>query len=313
MAATVYKRLHNASIGGGSAAGIGSSLLSSVSSGSSPSGSAAAGGAGASPMLGHSQLTRSLERILEEAHFSGELILTNRKLKDFPKMGAKYSLEDTVIAGEWIQGAPGRGKSRILCGSFLLFAAKINNLQQPVACCAALSLSPSHTLSLFFFLLTSLSSSHAPYALHVFRSLPPPCFSCLPKDNNYCSCFFIIIFLFFFLLFRVLHYFIFLLGFPSAPFQVQPTFVFVVLPKMQSDTNTHTHRHIHVYSYTLSGTLLVTHPPTDNHPDEEENHLFSQTPRIDFQLRPVQLSFFSFPFPFSFTFTICHRTEELST
>lgn len=194
MAATVYKRLHNASIGGGSAAGIGSSLLSSVSSGSSPSGSAAAGGAGASPMLGHSQLTRSLERILEEAHFSGELILTNRKLKDFPKMGAKYSLEDTVIAGEWIQGAPGRGKSRILCGSFLLFAAKINNLQQPVACCAALSLSPLHSLSLFFFLLTSLSSSHAPYALHVFRSLPPPCFSCLPKDNNYCSCFFIIIF-----------------------------------------------------------------------------------------------------------------------
>lgn len=100
MAATVYKRLHNASIGGGSSAGIGSSLLTSVSSSSSPSASGAVGGAGASPMLGHSQLTRSLERILEEAHFSGELILTNRKLKDFPKMGAKYSLEDTVIAGE---------------------------------------------------------------------------------------------------------------------------------------------------------------------------------------------------------------------
>lgn len=105
MAATVYKRLHNASIGGGvlasgssgsgSAVGGGSgSLLTSTSSGSTGT------AAGASPMLGHSQLTRSLERILEEAHFSGELILTNRKLKDFPKMGAKYSLEDTVIAGE---------------------------------------------------------------------------------------------------------------------------------------------------------------------------------------------------------------------
>lgn len=56
---------------------------------------------GSSPMLGHSQLTRSLERILEEAHFSGELILTNRKLKDFPKMGTKFSLTDTVIAGEF--------------------------------------------------------------------------------------------------------------------------------------------------------------------------------------------------------------------
>lgn len=46
------------------------------------------------------QLARSLERILEEAHYSGELILTNRKLKDFPKTGTKYNLNDTVIAGK---------------------------------------------------------------------------------------------------------------------------------------------------------------------------------------------------------------------
>ncbi|KAK2576867.1 hypothetical protein KPH14_005495 [Odynerus spinipes] len=55
-------------------------------------------------MSGHiqKQLTRSLERILEEAHLSGELKLSGRKLKDFPKVGkpgaAKYNLQDTVIA-----------------------------------------------------------------------------------------------------------------------------------------------------------------------------------------------------------------------
>lgn len=91
MAATVYKRLHSASIGGGG--GVVSSLIASTTSPGTMGGS--------SPMLGHSQLTRSLERILEEAHFSGELILTNRKLKDFPKTGTKYSLTDTVIAGAY--------------------------------------------------------------------------------------------------------------------------------------------------------------------------------------------------------------------
>lgn len=45
------------------------------------------------------QLTRSLERILEEANQSGELKLSNRKLKDFPKANEKYNLSDTVIAG----------------------------------------------------------------------------------------------------------------------------------------------------------------------------------------------------------------------
>lgn len=55
-------------------------------------------------MSGHiqKQLTRSLERILEEAHLSGELKLSGRKLKDFPKVGktgsSKYNLQDTVIA-----------------------------------------------------------------------------------------------------------------------------------------------------------------------------------------------------------------------
>lgn len=59
-----------------------------------------------SNMNGHiqKQLTRSLERILEEAHLSGELKLSGRKLKDFPKVvktGAQYNLCDTVIAGKY--------------------------------------------------------------------------------------------------------------------------------------------------------------------------------------------------------------------
>uniref|UniRef100_A0A182NP02 Uncharacterized protein n=1 Tax=Anopheles dirus TaxID=7168 RepID=A0A182NP02_9DIPT len=45
-----------------------------------------------------SQLTRALERILEDAHLSGELKLSGRKLKDFPKAAGKYNLSDTVIA-----------------------------------------------------------------------------------------------------------------------------------------------------------------------------------------------------------------------
>lgn len=44
------------------------------------------------------QLTRSLERILEEAQQSGELKLSGRKLKDFPNSN-KYNLDDTVTAG----------------------------------------------------------------------------------------------------------------------------------------------------------------------------------------------------------------------
>ncbi|XP_017044874.1 leucine-rich repeat and calponin homology domain-containing protein isoform X1 [Drosophila ficusphila] len=102
MAATVYQRLHSVAVGVGSAAGsaVGSGSASCPGSGS---GSASGTGSGSgnpssSALLSHSQLTRSLERILEEAHFSGELILTNRKLKDFPRTGAKYSLTDTVIA-----------------------------------------------------------------------------------------------------------------------------------------------------------------------------------------------------------------------
>ncbi|XP_060519079.1 leucine-rich repeat and calponin homology domain-containing protein isoform X2 [Cylas formicarius] len=45
---------------------------------------------------GHIQ--NQLERILEEADQSGELKLSNKKLKDFPKTKEKFNLGDTVIA-----------------------------------------------------------------------------------------------------------------------------------------------------------------------------------------------------------------------
>ncbi|XP_058815186.1 leucine-rich repeat and calponin homology domain-containing protein isoform X2 [Topomyia yanbarensis] len=73
----------------------------------SPSGSILSGsvgtGSGSGTMSGagghmQSQLTRSLERILEDANLSGELKLSGRKLKDFPKAAGKYNLSDTVIA-----------------------------------------------------------------------------------------------------------------------------------------------------------------------------------------------------------------------
>ena len=44
---------------------------------------------------------RSVERVLEEAISSGELLRAGRKLKDFPKvLPVSGSLEDTVFAGK---------------------------------------------------------------------------------------------------------------------------------------------------------------------------------------------------------------------
>lgn len=41
-----------------------------------------------------------MPKVFEEANLSGELRLSGRKLKDFPKTAAKYNLSDTVIAGK---------------------------------------------------------------------------------------------------------------------------------------------------------------------------------------------------------------------
>lgn len=43
-----------------------------------------------------------LLKIFEEANLSGELKLSGRKLKDFPKAAGKYNLNDTVIAGKYL-------------------------------------------------------------------------------------------------------------------------------------------------------------------------------------------------------------------
>lgn len=43
-------------------------------------------------------MTRSLEKLLEDAHLCGELKLGGRKLKEFPVTN-KYDLSDTTIAG----------------------------------------------------------------------------------------------------------------------------------------------------------------------------------------------------------------------
>lgn len=48
------------------------------------------------------QLSRSLERALDEAAYTGELILNGRKLREFPNyayMNTKCDLSDTITAG----------------------------------------------------------------------------------------------------------------------------------------------------------------------------------------------------------------------
>ena len=54
------------------------------------------GGRVASP----SSMGLSLERLLEVAHATGELLLTCRNLKTFPKHRCKYDLKDTVTVGK---------------------------------------------------------------------------------------------------------------------------------------------------------------------------------------------------------------------
>ena len=43
--------------------------------------------------------TRSLEKVFEDAQYSGEIHLCNRKLKEYPKISSKFDLADTSAAG----------------------------------------------------------------------------------------------------------------------------------------------------------------------------------------------------------------------
>ncbi|KAI8427527.1 hypothetical protein MSG28_002053 [Choristoneura fumiferana] len=65
----------------------------------------------------HSQLTKSLERILEDAYLSGELKLSGRKLREFPKP-VKFDLSDTVVAD---RSAPAQADSEINRGATMKF------------------------------------------------------------------------------------------------------------------------------------------------------------------------------------------------
>lgn len=47
-----------------------------------------------------SPLNRNLERLLEEAQISGELRVSCRRLREFPKVASKYNLHDTVYTGK---------------------------------------------------------------------------------------------------------------------------------------------------------------------------------------------------------------------
>lgn len=47
-----------------------------------------------------SPLNRNLERLLEEAQISGELRVSSRRLREFPKVASKYNLNDTVYSGK---------------------------------------------------------------------------------------------------------------------------------------------------------------------------------------------------------------------
>lgn len=49
---------------------------------------------------------RTVDRVFEEAQFTGEILLNGRKLRDYPKLCAKYDLSDTVLVGKW-QMLPG--------------------------------------------------------------------------------------------------------------------------------------------------------------------------------------------------------------
>ena len=55
---------------------------------------------------GHSptSLSRTLEKVFDEAQHTGELNLSGRKLKEYPKVASKYDLTDTSCAGEFCLG-----------------------------------------------------------------------------------------------------------------------------------------------------------------------------------------------------------------
>ena len=54
------------------------------------------GGGSQSP----TSISKPLERIFEDAQHTGQIHLSCRKLRDYPKQAAKYDLLDTIHAGQ---------------------------------------------------------------------------------------------------------------------------------------------------------------------------------------------------------------------
>ncbi|KAH3811408.1 hypothetical protein DPMN_139818 [Dreissena polymorpha] len=52
------------------------------------------GGGSQSP----TSLSKPIERVFEDAQHTGEILLSCRKLREYPKMSAKYDLVDTISA-----------------------------------------------------------------------------------------------------------------------------------------------------------------------------------------------------------------------
>ena len=44
-------------------------------------------------------LSRTLDKTLDEAQYSGEINLSARKLKEYPKAASKYDIADTSVVG----------------------------------------------------------------------------------------------------------------------------------------------------------------------------------------------------------------------
>ena len=45
---------------------------------------------------------RPVDRVFEEAQFTGEIFLNGRKLRDYPKLCSKYDLSDTTHVGKFL-------------------------------------------------------------------------------------------------------------------------------------------------------------------------------------------------------------------
>ena len=86
------------------------------------------------PFCQNPQLSRSLESELESAAKSGELKLQGKNLKDFPRLGDRYKLQDTTLAGRSLP-LSSIGQSQLtITASGILSQAPFVPLDSPQTC-----------------------------------------------------------------------------------------------------------------------------------------------------------------------------------